>query len=145
MFITGSSDILPLPPVVGKNDVSKIEASKQSFQSDPPVREDGGVRYFSPVVRIDPESQQAIIIFREADGEVTRQYPSEKELEAYRSGETNTINPAPLAKDIEGALPETGSKDTGAEVRTTNAPTPAVETAGKDSEAPKADDNGIVA
>lgn len=143
MFITGSSDVLPLPPVVGKNDVSKIEASKQSFQSDPPVREDGGVRYFSPVVRIDPESQQAIIIFREADGEVTRQYPSEKELEAYRDTRF-TSNPS-IAKDIAAVLPDIGTEDTGAGVRTTNAPTPATEkTAGKDSPSP-ADDDGIVA
>lgn len=109
MFVTGSSDILPLPPAVGKNDVNKNEASKQSFQSDPPVRVDAGVRYFSPVVRIDPESQQAIIIFREADGEVKRQYPSEKELEAYRSSDTATPN-TDLGRKIAEVLPEIGGQ-----------------------------------
>lgn len=41
--------------------------------------------YFSPVLRIDSETQKIVILFRDENtGEVKRQYPSERQLEAYR-------------------------------------------------------------
>jgi hypothetical protein len=43
-------------------------------------------RYYSPVVRIDSETQRTVLQFRDgSDGKVLMQYPSEKQLEAYRS------------------------------------------------------------
>jgi len=43
-------------------------------------------RYYSPVVRIDSETQRSVLQFRDgSDGKVLVQYPSEKQLEAYRS------------------------------------------------------------
>ena len=43
-------------------------------------------RYYSPVVRIDSETQRTVLQFRDgSDGKVMVQYPSEKQLEAYRS------------------------------------------------------------
>lgn len=43
-------------------------------------------RYYSPVVRIDSETQRTVLQFRDgSDGKVIVQYPSEKQLEAYRS------------------------------------------------------------
>lgn len=97
MFVTGASDILPLPPVAGKNDANKNQASKQAVESQPPVHMDSALTYFSPVVRIDPETQQTIIIFREGDGEVKRQYPSEEELEAYREKRLSDAQKLPTA------------------------------------------------
>ncbi len=46
-------------------------------------------RYYSPVVRIDSETQRTVLQFRDgSDGKVLVQYPSEKQLEAYRSKAT---------------------------------------------------------
>jgi len=43
-------------------------------------------RYYSPVVRIDSETQRAVLQYRDgSDGKVLAQYPSEKQLEAYRN------------------------------------------------------------
>lgn len=45
-----------------------------------------GDRYYSPVVRLDPETQRTVILFRDASsGKVQVQYPSERQLEAYRA------------------------------------------------------------
>jgi hypothetical protein len=42
--------------------------------------------YFSPVLKIDPQTQSVVIQYRNAEtGAVTNQYPSEKELKAYAS------------------------------------------------------------
>ena len=46
-------------------------------------------RYYSPVVRLDSETQRTVLQFRDgSDGKVLVQYPSEKQLEAYRSKAT---------------------------------------------------------
>lgn len=43
-------------------------------------------RYFSPVVRLDTETQRTVLQYRDgSDGKVLVQYPSEKQLEAYRN------------------------------------------------------------
>lgn len=110
MFVTGASDILPLPPVVGRNDANKNQASKQATESQPPVREESVMTYFSPVVRIDPETQQTIIIFREEDGEVTKQYPSEEELEAYRQERFDSASSGPAeTRSVEGSTDDGGT------------------------------------
>ncbi|HSK41735.1 MAG TPA: hypothetical protein VK943_18360 [Arenibaculum sp.] len=45
-----------------------------------------GGPYYSPVVRLDPETQRTVILFRDAgSGKVQVQYPSERQLEAYRA------------------------------------------------------------
>ena len=42
------------------------------------------VVYFSPVIRIDADTQSAIIQYRDsATGKVTNEYPTEKQLESY--------------------------------------------------------------
>jgi hypothetical protein len=42
--------------------------------------------YFSPVVRLDAETQRTVILFRDVStGKVQIQYPSERQLEAYRA------------------------------------------------------------
>lgn len=42
--------------------------------------------YYSPVVRLDVETQRAVIMFRDVStGKVQIQYPSERQLEAYRA------------------------------------------------------------
>jgi hypothetical protein len=65
-------------------------------------------RYYSPVVRIDSETQRTVLQFRDgSDGKVIVQYPSEKQLEAYRS-KANTER----AKDQEKAEARiSGEKD----------------------------------
>ena len=43
-------------------------------------------RYFSPVVRLDSQTQRTVLQYRDgSDGKVLVQYPSEKQLEAYRN------------------------------------------------------------
>jgi hypothetical protein len=43
-------------------------------------------RFYSPVVRLDPETQRTVLQYRDANsGKVVMQYPSEKQLEAYRN------------------------------------------------------------
>ena len=67
-------------------------------------------RYYSPVVRIDSETQRTVLQFRDgSDGKVLVQYPSEKQLEAYRSKAS-----AERAKEQEQAEARI-SGDTGAE------------------------------
>jgi hypothetical protein len=65
-------------------------------------------RYYSPVVRIDSETQRTVLQFRDgSDGKVIVQYPSEKQMEAYRS-KANTER----AKDQEKAEAKVaGEKD----------------------------------
>ncbi|WP_207476520.1 hypothetical protein [Arenibaculum pallidiluteum] len=42
--------------------------------------------YYSPVVRLDAESHRTVITFRDVNtGDVTIQYPTERQLEAYRA------------------------------------------------------------
>lgn len=43
------------------------------------------LEYFSPVVHLDVETQRTVLMYRDAQtGKVVSQYPSEKQLEAYR-------------------------------------------------------------
>ena len=70
-------------------------------------------RYYSPVVRIDSETQRTVLQFRDgSDGKVLVQYPSEKQLEAYRSKATTE-----RAKEQEQAEAR-NSGDTDAEGKT---------------------------
>jgi hypothetical protein len=67
-------------------------------------------RYYSPVVRIDSETQRTVLQFRDgSDGKVLVQYPSEKQLEAYRSRAT-----AERAKEQEQAEARITGEQTGA-------------------------------
>lgn len=46
----------------------------------------GSGPYYSPVVRLDAETQRTVIMFRDVStGKVQTQYPSERQLEAYRA------------------------------------------------------------
>jgi hypothetical protein len=43
-------------------------------------------RYYSPVVRLDSETQRTVLQYRDgSDGKVLVQYPTERQLEAYRN------------------------------------------------------------
>ncbi len=81
-------------------------------------------RYYSPVVRIDSETQRTVLQFRDgSDGKVLMQYPSEKQLEAYRSKASTE-----RAKDQEKAEAKiSGEKDAvgGASRTGTSRPEPA--------------------
>src|SRR4051812_46183704 len=67
-------------------------------------------RYYSPVVRIDSETQRTVLQFRDgSDGKVLVQYPSEKQLEAYRSRATTE-----RAKEQEQAEARITGEQTGA-------------------------------
>ena len=79
-------------------------------------------RYYSPVVRIDSETQRTVLQFRDgSDGKVLVQYPSEKQLEAYRSKATTERSKeqekaeARISgdQDAAGAARQTGTGQTG--------------------------------
>jgi hypothetical protein len=79
-------------------------------------------RYYSPVVRIDSETQRTVLQFRDgSDGKVLMQYPSEKQLEAYRSkASTERAKEQEKAearisgeKDAVGGASRTGTSQTG--------------------------------
>jgi hypothetical protein len=79
-------------------------------------------RYYSPVVRIDSETQRTVLQFRDgSDGKVLMQYPSEKQLEAYRSkASTERAKEQEKAearisgeKDTVGGASRTGTSQTG--------------------------------
>lgn len=59
---------------------AKLETSEQDLLQ---------ATYMSPVYRVDVEATAVVLEFRDkGTGEVTRQYPTEKEMEAYRAANT---------------------------------------------------------
>ena len=72
----GSSDV-PLATVATVSETEDAPAAVQPQAS-------GGAKYFSPVVRLDPETQRVVLLYRDPEtGDVLSQYPSEKQLKAY--------------------------------------------------------------
>jgi hypothetical protein len=79
-------------------------------------------RYYSPVVRLDSETQRTVLQFRDgSDGKVLVQYPSERQLEAYRS-QANAERAKDQEKanalisgdkDAAGGTGQTGARQTG--------------------------------
>lgn len=56
--------------------------------ADETVTASSGACYFSPVARLDPETEQVVLLYRDPDtGEVLSQYPSKKQLEEYRQAQ----------------------------------------------------------
>lgn len=61
-----------------------VEASRATGPT--PQEQAASSYYFSPVLKIDPQTQSVVIQYRNSEtGVVTNQYPSEKELKAYAS------------------------------------------------------------
>lgn len=70
---------------------------RDARKADSVVRNE--VVYFSPVIRIDPDTQTAIIQYRDSNtGKVTNEYPTEKQMESYeRSAQVaEKAPPAPV-------------------------------------------------
>lgn len=77
-----------LPPVADAPDNSDL----QDFAK---------VVYFSPVAQLDVDTSQVLYRFRDSStGEVTRQFPSERQLAAYQSG--LSLSPDELARYFVG-------------------------------------------
>lgn len=72
--------------------VEQTPSAPPSVQaSDPMLKDLAAAQYFSPVYRLDIDSQTLVLQYRDAwSGEVRRQIPSEKQLEAYKNGATPT-------------------------------------------------------
>lgn len=99
MDLTPVSAAVPAPvqpPVDVKTDQAKeqklaeAQASKQS------------VVYFSPVIKIDRSTSTAIFQYRDrSTGEVTREFPTKNEIEAYTSKRTAEAPPVeePVSED----------------------------------------------
>lgn len=68
--------------------VQATEAQPMAVQADPsrdPMERDlAKYSYFSPVMRIDVDTQKAVLQYRDSEtGDVERQYPSKERLKAY--------------------------------------------------------------
>lgn len=66
-----------------------------------------GGPYYSPVLRLDSETQRTVIQYRDiATGKVQVQYPSERQLEAYRMSQRQREEEAEMSSDGQGAGPQ---------------------------------------
>jgi hypothetical protein len=62
---------------------------QQSNAAPSPQEPSVSAYYFSPVLKIDPQTQSVVIQYRNSEtGAVTNQYPSEKDLKAYAAKQT---------------------------------------------------------
>ncbi len=106
------------PAAIDIASISAAEAQAQRFkerklreaQSD--VRNDAV--YFSPVIRINPETQAAVIQYRDEEtGEVESEYPHKVKADAYQQAQEFASSqreikvlreePAPTSKEVEAA------------------------------------------
>jgi hypothetical protein len=105
--------ITPLAPRPDNGAIQGIEARPMTVQADPArdslERDLAKYSYFSPVLKIDVDTQKAVLQYRNAEtGDVERQYPSKERLKAYGgSGPGVGAQPA-----MEPAAEETGSPET---------------------------------
>ena len=76
-----SSNLPDRLPLVAEQAVPRpVSQPSEAAKPDLPV-----TAYFSPVVRIDPKTEQAVWEVRDpTTGQVVKQYPSEEKLRAYR-------------------------------------------------------------
>jgi hypothetical protein len=66
-----------------------------------------GGPYYSPVLRLDSETQRTVIQYRDVStGKVQIQYPSERQLEAYRVSQRQREEEAEMSSDGQGAGPQ---------------------------------------
>ena len=80
-----------ITPITSRPDnaaVQALEARPTTVQADttrdPMERELAKATYFSPVVKIDVDTQKAVLQYRDSQtGDVERQYPSKERLKAY--------------------------------------------------------------
>lgn len=64
------------------------------------------VVYYSPVVRIDKDTQTAVLQYRNSEtGEVSREYPKKAALDIYSETQANT-SPVSVPEETEVAEPE---------------------------------------
>lgn len=90
MITSGLSGIQGLESFVrtdesaGKTLADAVMVDSQADVLQATVQASSGVRYFSPVVRLDAETQKVVLLYRDPEtGDVVSQYPSEKQLRAY--------------------------------------------------------------
>lgn len=63
---------------------SRVPATPTVPSQDPIERDLAVARFFSPVTRLDVDTQKAVLLYRDkTTGEVIDQIPSRKKLEAY--------------------------------------------------------------
>jgi hypothetical protein len=80
-----------ITPITSRPDnaaVQALEARATTVQADttrdPMERELAKATYFSPVMKIDVDTQKAVLQYRDSEtGDVERQYPSKERLKAY--------------------------------------------------------------
>ncbi len=73
----------PEPPI--RNLDTQSAHTLTLAERDPLETDLARVSYFSPVTRIDVETQTAVLQYRNAEtGQLIRQYPSEKQIQAYQ-------------------------------------------------------------
>lgn len=81
---------------------SRPTSTQSDHTREPMERDLAKVSYFSPVTRIDVDTQKAVLQYRDADtGNVERQYPSKERLRAYSAGGSAMAadQPAETARD----------------------------------------------
>ena len=80
--------LTPISPPVEqpiRNTESHAAQSLAQTKRDPLETELAKVSYFSPVTRIDVETQTAVLHYRNPEtGQTIKQYPSEKQVQAYQ-------------------------------------------------------------
>ncbi len=73
------------PPTGGLAATATPSGSNASAQSPPPL---------NPGIHLDLALNIAVLQFFDAQGNVTQSFPSEKQLQAYREGVPDTVNPS---------------------------------------------------
>lgn len=66
--------------------------------------------YFSPILHLDREAERVVIQFRDADsGETVQQYPTKKQLEVYRTAQSESQQPVAEKRDAAAARKDTSA------------------------------------
>lgn len=80
---------------------------RDARKADSVVRSDAV--YFSPVIRIDPDTQTAIIQYRDSStGQITNEYPTPRQMDSYKHSAETT--PPPQAAPAPKAEPKVEKK-----------------------------------
>jgi len=66
------------------------------------IAEGPNAGFLSPIIRVDPSTQLAILQFRDSQtGTIETQYPSEQTVRAYRAGSETQPNPFNRSADVQ--------------------------------------------
>jgi hypothetical protein len=86
MDLTPVAATVPAPVAPATQPVQSDPVKQQKLAEAQSTSKQQSVVYFSPVIRIDRATSTAIFQYRDKEsGEVTREVPSESELQAYLS------------------------------------------------------------